>query len=641
MLMQHGTPDSSFRENLYESLIFRTYIPPKTLETIFLESPIEGGSMFHILSRPVPWTPRLTSFLLEKLREKGSYPRAWILNQLGARSNLPELPEEIVAAMASCLSDSESSIESSIDRSCALEALANQAALPDEILTLMTTCLRDIDSSVRRHAIVAWGKRELWSEQVYLHLSACLNDADSSVRRETVGLFKSRKNWPREGFQTLLAEKLIDEDQSVRDTAARAFRVQTSLPDQIISVIEGYIRTGPPSVQTCAITALGGQPTLSGKLLDAFVELLKTGNDSVQQSIVEILAGPVEISSCIIGALSECLLHDDSRVRAVVVAILGQRPELPVEILQSVLSRFEDEVDLVRKMAAQSLGKRAELPNDVFSGFVKLLEDKAWEVRAAAAEVLCRRPSLPKDVIMKIADDNDVDGYYRQFSHLKALSARKDLPYEAFAGIATAIHGEDASLRRDAMVALRNTPTMAKRFVNDIVQHVNDKDRDVSLTAIHALDQCSHIDNEILRKFVGPSQHPYTDNSLEVAALETVCRQAELPEDILKSLATRFEQFNYFDEEFLWKILQDLEQPYFFRCFLSSRYAAALYKPLLQVSLQNNLSFYIRNNQVCFNMPHGVRRFPVDNSIADSIRGLRPKDLPAVSGMFSKSINSL
>lgn len=635
-LLQQDIQKPFFREGILQSLKDRAYIPSTTLEAVFLGPQRQKNpscEAFDLLRGPAPLTPTLTSFLVGELRGKSPETRCWAVEAIGSRPDLPDLSDEILTAMASCLSHSEPQQL----RCSALKTLAYQAVLPDEITALMTSCLRDPDQGVRCEALRAWGKRKFWSEQVYLHVTACFNDADSVIRFHAIHVFKNRKSLALEVFLPLLAEKLTDEDFYVQNAASRALGAQTSLPEQIVSVIEGYIRTGRFSTQSFAIKALSGQSTLSNELLHDLLRLFRTGDDPIRRQIVKLLSGLREIPINIIWALSECLGDNRSVVRARAVAILGQRSDLPAEILQRILVRSRDEDNLMRNWAAKTLGNREELPDEVYSFLVQLLDDKASWVRASAAEGLCRQPRLQEDVLIKIANDVNVEGSQAP-RLLRTLSGRKDLPREALAAIAIAAQHRSASVRTDAIAALCSTPIATQLFIGQIEQCINDSDYIKSTTAIRAIGRCPKISNESLRKITQRLQsfnvHPRRWIRPGREALSVLYKQTELPDYVLAVLAESLKLFGSTEICGLKEIIQDPEQPCFLRCFLSSGYAAALFGALLPLGFDINLSLYLLNNELCFSVPQGVMRVPVDQSIVSSIRSLRPKDFPAVSGIL-------
>lgn len=515
------------------------------------------------------------------------------------------------------------------------DALSSQADLPQKLIYTIAKHL-DNENSDKLTALKALCQRPSLPDEVILQIVKCLNHESTNIREHSLDALFSLDALPFAALAAIEA-RLDDPERELRITAFRALCSQPCLPHDIAQAIAVRFDHGDPTFLEYYgyfVTA----PVLTVSLLSALLEQLDVdkwimwSNTSILLSMQPAL--PAEVLSTIALRLNDRI----PGVRVSAIEVLGRRPRLPDELLLNIAAMLHDRDEQVRSAAVGALGSRPDLSEEIRTDFMTKFNDEAFCVRLAAVEASRKQVSLSKETLSAIANHLGDDALALRREAIEALSEVAELPQELLSAVASHANDEDYRIRRAAMKALCRVsvlPSDSELFYH-VLGGLHSHDEDARELAAEALTKCPKIPDDMFAEL--ETMMNEENQTLKRYALEALCRQPALPKTVLSALSVKLNGLEEFESFNLVDVLKESTRDSLFPFILNSSHAAAICKPLILGSLWNPFSFYIEDNEFCFNFPEGVRRFPIGNrnpNILEHLKMARPVDIPAVSGVVA------
>ncbi|KID61122.1 ankyrin repeat-containing domain protein, partial [Metarhizium hybridum] len=535
------------------------------------------------------------------------------------------LPDAVLEAVVGQLNHSKSYQAS--------EVLRGRPDLPEKLIFLMAKGLDD-QNSYLKYTLRALGQRSSLPDQVMLRVAGCIKHEGREVRAQSIDTLRSLDTLPLAVLK-LMEAGLDDADSRIGKAAFTALCAQSCLPDEVAQAIATRFCPKDPAFFPFEEVFSEKPLVLPASLLSALLERLDVGQWIMRTGTARLLGTQPALPSRVLSSIALRLNDHNRYVRVHAIEVLGKRPSLPEELLLGVTARLHDEDDYVRSVAVETLSWRPDLSDEMRRELMAALDDEAFCVRNAFVHTSSHQRALSNEVLSAVVRQLGHDAYATRFGVMSTLSRQTKLSHEFLAVVASHVKDENFMVRRAAMEALSNMSVLPtdSSFFSTIVGGLNDPDESVRQLAVEALSKCPKIPDDLVADL--PTKLGIR-RGMSRSALTALCRQSVLPETVLSAVSTLLYELHPDDSEVLVKILQDYPDGCFFPCILSSSHAAAIFKPLLAESFKQPLSFYIEDGEFCFNIPEGVRRFPVGNGNPDILEHLkccRPPDLPAVSGV--------
>ncbi|PMB65161.1 Protein NLRC3 [Beauveria bassiana] len=502
-----------------------------------------------------------------------------------------------------------------------LRSLVNRASISPSIIEQVAARLDNADRHVRDAAVEALGGRSELPEAVLTAVAARLDDGDEDVRRAAVEALGGRSELP-EAVLTAVAARLDDGDEDVRRAAVEALGGRSELPEAVLTAVAARLDDGDRVVRRAAFEALGGRSELPEAVLKAVAARLDDGDWVVRRAAVQALGGRSELPEAVLTAVAARLDDAGWVVRRAAVQALGRRSELPEAVLKAVAARLDDADGYVRRAAVEALGRRSELPEAVLTAVAARLDDADGYVRRAAVEALGGRSELPEAVLTAVAARlDDADGYVRPAA-VEALGRRSELPEAVLTAVAARLDDADGYVRRAAVQALGRRSELPEAVLTAVAARLDDADGHVRRAAIQALGRRSELPEAVLTAVAARLDDG--DRHVRRAAIQALGRRSELPEAVLTAVAARLDDGDRHVRRAAVEVIINRNEK--LSRILKGSLIASFYKALLERSFKEQLSWYIKEDSYCVNMPGGIVSLSVDipqNEVREWIKGAR------------------
>lgn len=318
----------------------------------------------------------------------------------------------------------------------------------------------------------------------------------------------SEVEFPETALMEALDEASVDGSSEVQRNILESLKSRASIPPGIVKVVAARLDDDNERVREAAIKALCGQAPVPDDVLLAVVEILENiTNPYMQMSAAFALGRRMALSKEVLAAVAVRLNNEDCRVRHAAVTALGKRATLPDHVFEAAVSLINDEDADVRRAAVQVSGSRAIVPSTVCTAIVARLSDEDKYVRREAMKALGKRESMPDEALTAIAAQLNDEEELVRYEAVNALGKQAILPDNVLMSMVARLSDDRFDVKNCAARTLSQCTTLPGRVLTAIVALLDDKF--CALAAADALDGCILLHNSVLEAVVArlDSQH--------------------------------------------------------------------------------------------------------------------------------------
>lgn len=295
-----------------------------------------------------------------------------------------DLPLDLLQAVVAHLTDEDNGIQCKV-----LEALSGPSKLPDDILSAIASRFKDPDqhTDARCAALSALRNQPQLPTDIVIGIEEQLQDRNEAVRKQAI-LTLGHQAIVSQGSLKILAAHLSDQDEGVREAAARALR-NRSLSADILGALAARLADPSCLVRSAALEALQDKRDLPKWIVDAVIRRLFS--QGLTMTALRVLhtqsrTMPERAVQDIRSTLGSCPEPEKLEL----LGYLQSHPSLPDDILHVVtaqlLARDADASKDIGRAAVKVLGCQVALPASILKK--ENLYDK-WLRRSFEEHVSC------------------------------------------------------------------------------------------------------------------------------------------------------------------------------------------------------------------------------------------------------------
>ncbi|KAL4733572.1 hypothetical protein BDV11DRAFT_213664 [Aspergillus similis] len=394
---------------------------------------------------------------------------------------------------------------------------------------------------------------------------------------------------------------------------------ETEFPDHVLcDLLEKNILQRRNSRKKKFLDALAYRWHMSPKLMAITAKFMDDSNGDIRQAAVEALgsqsAWPPEIFSAVIGRLDD----SDYQVRRAAVKALGSQSAWPPEILSAVIGRLDNSNGDTRQATVEALGSRSPWPPEILSAVIG--RQSAWPPEILSAVIgrlddrdyRCNSPWAPEILSAVIGRLDDSDWGVR-WAAVRVLGSHSPWLPEILSAVKDRLDDSDRGVRRAAVKALGSQSLWPPEILSAVTGRLDSSDGDIRQAAIKALGSQSPWPLEILSVVIGRLDN--SDRNIRQAAVEALGSQSPWSLEILSAVMGRLDDSDrgVSDENMasrseppLWK---HGDFPFLFLNLHSDAAASELCRIWARRSIQETFACYVRDGNICFEMPDGRKAF--------------------------------
>ncbi len=364
------------------------------------------------------------------------------------------------------------------------------------------------------------------------HLLLILLEQPKSKKREIINTLSMRPTLSEVAVLALLKALKDEEDNWVREGAAKALIGQKMLPEATISELIGVLKKDQEAffVKKVVIETLGAQEILSETAISALIDFLK-GN-GYKKEVINALGKQKILPETVVSSLIEALEDDDvfSDVKEAVVAILGKQKMLPKAAVSALIEALSSGYEEVREMAAEIVGKQKIPLNATVSALIEALKDEDWGVRFSAARTLGKQ-KVPSEAavsaLIEALKDEDEDV---RSAATWALGNLNMLPEVAVSALLEALRNEDWLVRFEAAKSLGKQKILSEAAVSVLIEALKDEDFQVRKEAANALGRQKGLSKTVVSALIEVLKDEDEEEDVQWAAAAALGKQKILSE---------------------------------------------------------------------------------------------------------------
>ncbi|KAH8800681.1 armadillo-type protein [Xylogone sp. PMI_703] len=511
--------------------------------------------------------------------------------------------------------------ESVVVKRHVLSALYERQGMSTEILKALVLLFKGDNAEVRWGAAKALGQQSNLSQDILQDLASLLKDDNADLRWGAAEVLRQQSNLSPDILQAILEVLVLllkDDNTDLRWRAAEALGQQSNLSQDILQDLASLLKDDNADLRWGAAEVLRQQSNLSQDILQALVLLLRDNNAGVRYAATKALGQQSNLSQDILQALVLLLRDNNADVRYAAAKALVQQSNLSQDILQALVSLLEDNNAAVRWRVAEALGQQSSLSQNILQALVSLLEDDNAAVRYKAAKVLHQQSNLSQDIlqnilpvlVLSLKDDNA----FVSSGAAKALGQQSNLSQDILQDLASLLKDDNAAVRYKAAKVLHQQSNLSQDILQNIlpvlVLSLKDDNAFVRWEAAKALGQHSNLSQDILQALVSLLEDDSTN--VRWRAAEALGQQSNLSQNILQALVPLLEDNN---ADVRWKAAEALRRHneyYSILPNLSAQNLKSLYGIWLERSFREQESWYLMDNNLYVDTPHGLQIVPLE-----------------------------
>ncbi|KAM0462960.1 hypothetical protein ACHAPV_003083 [Trichoderma viride] len=394
-------------------------------------------------------------------------------------------------------------------------SLASEVEFPEQALD---TALREGSDKVKLKILRSIPQRAITPANIIKQAITWLGHKDINIREAAIRVLR-QSTLPTETL-VIVAEKLEDKDEVVREATRMVLCGRSTLPKELLEAIAARLDDEDIAVQEVTIEALGQRLALPDEILKAVAAKLEDEHKDVRIATVQTLRQQSTLPDEILKAVAVRLEDKEQIVQQAAIGALGQQPALPDEILKAVAARLKDEHKDVRIATVYALGKQSILPDEILKAVAAKLEDEHKDVRKATVYALSKQSILPDEI-------------------LKAVAAR--------------LEDEHEEVRIATVYALSKQSILPDEILKAVAAKLKDEHEDVRIATVYALGKQSILPDEILKALTARLEDEHKD--VQGVALEVLGRQLVLPDASLQAIVALLENENRYIAQTAWEVL--------------------------------------------------------------------------------------
>ncbi|MCX8565530.1 MAG: HEAT repeat [Glomeribacter sp. 1016415] len=408
--------------------------------------------------------------------------------------------------------------------------LGRQRIFPEYLLL---KSLSQIEGKKKERVVETLVARPALSGVTVQALISCLKDENQNVRDAAARALGRQNPLSGEAVQALISS-LKDGDENVRDAAARALGGQRTLSGEAVQTLISYLKGDNEIVRDAAARALGGQRMLSGEAVQALISSLKDDDENVRSAAASTLGDQSTLSGESVQALISSLKDDDENVRSAAASALGDQSTLSGEAVQALISSLKDDDENVRDAAAMALGGQSMLSGEAVQALISYLKNDSGDVRSAAANALGGQSMLSGEAVQALISClKDDDENVRSAAAL-VLGDQTPPSGEAVQALTSYLKDENRSVRFAAARALGGQSTLSSDAVQVLISYLKDDSGDVRFAAARVLGDQRTLSGEAVQALI--SYLKDDDQNVRSAAAWALSGQSTLSGEAIQAL---------------------------------------------------------------------------------------------------------
>ncbi|CAG9997067.1 unnamed protein product [Clonostachys byssicola] len=317
--------------------------------------------------------------------------------------------------------------------------------------------------------------------------------------------------------------------------ALDALARQSSLPEDKLLSIQGFLESQEEYVRDAAFTVIGSQKKLSDCILSAIAAAFIDNRDGPGYGgALEILGNQSTLPLDIIRSLVNSVEFQHMDMKRNVFGVLSKQSNLPEDILRVFLAHLASPLTGTRKPAIVAIRNQPELPPSIYDGILSLLESSDQWCRWAAASALGGKGVLPKQARLRLRERlNDGKAIVRKAATL-SLGRQSDLSNDDLWRIVKNLEDGEHDVRQAAALVLRNHPNLPNTILQYVKSLLEDEESYVRHAAVQALGGHPNLSQDLLLSIVERTSDE--DRGVVASAMAALGGQATLSEETLRLL---------------------------------------------------------------------------------------------------------